>query len=502
MKKKLLVLSASAVLASHFLIGGEASAIVSGEKNPYTSKALSIMEKSSTSSVTTEQYKKSLEDLIYALSIYNHERYDEPEYEAAVKKYQQRFMAEMEAMNQFLQGEKVKERKRQKNEDIPEHVIGLTHQRYEAIYNALKENKSDFDREITELNEKHSDLKTFNRQEQNDADQKLNDLENQALMLGQTFIYQGDAIFNLYNKLDMSIGNLDYEREEKKAINKRMLDKKVEDLETIIDEFFEEIGLARPKEIPVLTRENEKDSTVKAKLRQDAQDAKNDASLRHPRVLKQQSTDAPSQPSHQEVAQPSVNSIEIKAPQAATPQQPVHTETIVHTPMTAVPQTKHEATFEVPQGRNTQTSATANKEQATETVDAPKANGQVQSEQVATPGVQQTHSMAQQSETPQPVAEETETITENHVVDIDESTTFQKSGYLYGVSESDTSGYTEREKRAIRRNHVREAEALVNQYVETHRYQDRIAAQQKVNTLSKAHQKRFNKMINKAYNGQ
>lgn len=48
----------------------------------------------------------------------------------------------------------------------------------------------------------------------------------------------------------------------------------MEDLETIIDEFFEEIGLARPKEIPVLTRENEKDSAVKAKLRQDAQDAK------------------------------------------------------------------------------------------------------------------------------------------------------------------------------------------------------------------------------------
>lgn len=250
MKKKLLVLSASAVLASHFLVGGEASAIVSGEKNPYTSKALSIMEKSSTSSVTTEQYKKSLEDLIYALSIYNHERYDEPEYEAAVKKYQQRFMAEMEAMNQFLQGEKVKERKRQKNEDIPEHVIGLTHQRYEAIYNALKENKSDFDREITELNEKHPELKTFNQQQQTEADQKLNDLENQVLMLGQTFTRKTDARANLYQKLDMSIGNLDYEREEKKPINKRMLDRKIEDLETIIDEFFEETDLARPKEIP------------------------------------------------------------------------------------------------------------------------------------------------------------------------------------------------------------------------------------------------------------
>ncbi|MDU9315348.1 coagulase domain-containing protein [Staphylococcus pseudintermedius] len=502
MKKKLLVLSASAVLASHFLVGGEASAIVSGEKNPYTSKALSITEKSSTSSYTSEQYKKSLEDLIYKLTISGYEKYDEPEYEAAVKKYQQRFMAEMEAMNQFLQGEKVKERKRQNSQPIPDDVIGLTYQRYKAVYDALEENKKDFDREIAELNEQHSELKTFDSKQQSEADQKLNDLENQVLMLGQTFTRKTDARANLYQKLDLSIGYKTKEREEKKAINQRMLDRKVEDLETIIDEFFEEADLARPKEIPVLTRENENDSAVKAKLRKDAQDAKNDASLRHPRALKQQSIDAPSQPSHQEVAQPSVNSIEIKAPQTATPQQSVHTETIVHTPMTAVPQTKHETTFEVPQGRNTQTSATANKEQATETVDAPKANGQVQSEQVATPGVQQTHSMARQSETPQPVAEETEIITENHVVDIDESTTFQKSGYLYGVSESDTSGYTEREKRAIRRNHVREAEALVNQYVETHRYQDRIAAQQKVNTLSKAHQKRFNKMINKAYNGQ
>ncbi|PKW56172.1 coagulase domain-containing protein [Staphylococcus pseudintermedius] len=499
MKKKLLVLSASAVLASHFLIGGEASAIVSGEKNPYTSKALSIMERSNTSSVTTEQYKKSLEKLMARLTIGGYEKYDEPEYADVVKKYKQRFMAEMNAMNQFLQEEKAKEKK---NGAISTDAIGLTHQRYDTVYKSLEENKKDFEREIKKLNEQHSDLKTFNRQEQNDADQKLNDLENQALMLGQTFTRKTDARANLYQKLDLSIGYKTKEREEKKAINQRMLDRKVEDLETIIDEFFEEADLARPKEIPVLTRENENDNKVKNKLRKDAQDAKNDASLRHPRTLKQQSTDAPSQLSHQEVAQPSVNSIEMKAPQTATPQQPVHTETIVHTPMTALPQTKHEATFEVPQGRNTQTSATANSEQATETVDEPKANGQVQSEQVATPGVQQTHSMAQQSETPQPVAEETETITENHVVDIDESTTFQKSGYLYGVSESDTSGYTEREKRAIRRNHVREAEALVNQYVETHRYQDRIAAQQKVNTLSKAHQKRFNKMINKAYNGQ
>ncbi|MBZ8174815.1 coagulase domain-containing protein [Staphylococcus delphini] len=494
MKKKLLVLSASAVLASHFLVGGEASAIVTGEENPYKSKALSIMERSNTSSVTTEQYKKSLEQLMARLTIGGYEKYDEPEYADVVKNYKQRFMAEMDAMNQFLQEEKAKEKK---NGAISNDAIGLTHQRYDTVYKALEENKKDFEREIKKLNEQHSDLKTFNRQEQNDADQKLNDLENQALMLGQTFIYQGDAIFNLYNKLDMSIGNLDYEREEKKAINKRMLDKKVEDLETIIDEFFEEIGLARPQNIPVLTEENQNDNEVKNKLREDAKKAKADEKLRHPRALKQKAADKSAHSSQPTVAKPSVNSLEIEAPQTVKPQQPVYTETTVHTPMTAVPQMTEETTFEVVQGRNAQPPATLNSEQVSETVDAPKENVQEKPEQVEAPVLQQ-----EQSDAPQQAPVETETITESNIVDIDESTTFQKSGSLYGLSESDTSGYTEREKRAIRRNHVREAESLVNQYVDTHRYQDRIAAQQKVNTLSKAHQKRFNKMIDKAYNGQ
>ncbi|HEC2146163.1 TPA: coagulase [Staphylococcus delphini] len=497
MKKKLLVLSASAVLASHFLVGGEASAIVTGEENPYKSKALSIMERSNTSSITTEQYKKSLEDLIFKLTIGGYERYEEPEYAAAVKKYKQRFMAEMGAMNQFLQGEKVKRIKEKNNEPIPTTVIGLTHERYKTVFESLKENKKDFDKEIAELNEKHPELKPFNDEDQDRAEEQLNKLENQILMLGQTFTRQGDAISNLYNKLDMSIGYKEKDRKEKKAINKRMLDRKVEDLETIIDEFFEEINLARPKNIPVLTAENEKDASVKAKLREDAKKAKEDEKLRHPRALKQQGNDALAHSSQPTVPQASGYSMAIEAPQTVTPQQPVYTETSVYTPMTAIPQMKTETTFEVPQGRNAQPSATLNSDQVTETVEAPKENVQEKPEQVEAAVLQQ-----EQSDAPQQAPVETETITESNIVDIDESTTFQKSGYLYGFSESDTSGYTEREKRAIRRNHVREAESLVNQYVDTHRYQDRIAAQQKVNTLSEAHQKRFNKMINKAYNGQ
>ncbi|WP_353419417.1 coagulase domain-containing protein [Staphylococcus delphini] len=497
MKKKLLVLSTSAVLASHFLVGGEASAIVTGEENPYKSKALSIMEPSSTHSFTTKQYKDSLEDLIRKLTIGRYEKYDEPEYAAAVKKYKQRYMAEMGAMNQFLNGEKAKEIKRKNNQSIPNHIIGLTHQRYKAVYDALEENKKDFDREIAAVNEKHPDLKPFDSEAQDSAEQKLNDLENQILMLGKTFIRKDEARENLYIKLDMSIGYTDDERDEKKAINKRMLDRKVEDLETIIDEFFEEIDLARPQNIPVLTAENENNHEVKNKLREDAKEAKNNVNLRHPRALKQKAADESAHSSQPTVPQASGNSMAIEAPQTVKPQQPVYTETSVYTPMTAIPQMKTETTFEVPQGRNAQPLATDHNGQTAETVEAPKENVQEKPEQVEAPVLQQ-----EQSDAPQQAPVETETITESNIVDIDESTTFQKSGYLYGLSESDTSGYTEREKRAIRRNHVREAESLVNQYVDTHRYQDRIAAQQKVNTLSKAHQKRFNKMIDKAYNGQ
>ncbi|MBR9543085.1 coagulase, partial [Staphylococcus aureus] len=56
-------------------------------------------------------------------------------------------------------------------------------------------------------------------------------------------------------------------------------------------------------------------------------------------------------------------------------------------------------------------------------------------------------------------------------------------------------------ERVIKREHVREAQKLVENYKDTHSYKDRLNAQQKVNTLSEGHQKRFNKQINKVYNG-
>ncbi|WP_444424697.1 hypothetical protein ACTS9Q_03885 [Staphylococcus aureus] len=76
-----------------------------------------------------------------------------------------------------------------------------------------------------------------------------------------------------------------------------------------------------------------------------------------------------------------------------------------------------------------------------------------------------------------------------------------KSGAMVGYSEIDSSHFTDRDKRAIRRDHVKEAQSLINDYKDTQSADARMKAKQKVNTLSKPHQNYFNKQIDKVYNG-
>ncbi len=92
--------------------------------------------------------------------------------------------------------------------------------------------------------------------------------------------------------------------------------------------------------------------------------------------------------------------------------------------------------------------------------------------------------------------------THNHLIEFEETSALpgRKSGSLVGISQIDSSHLkSKREKGVIKREHVREAQKLVDNYKDTHSYKDRLNAQQKVNTLSEGHQKRFNKQIK--YNG-
>lgn len=221
MKNKLLVLSLGALCVSQIWESNRASAVVSGEENPYKSESLKLNGKRSTT-ITSDKYEENLDMLISSLSFADYEKYEEPEYKEAVKKYQQKFMAEDDALKNFL----VKRKNKNRNTNTSNY-LGLTHERYESIYNSLKNHREEFSKEIEEINNKNPVLKEYNNEEQTKADTELNTLENQVLMIGYTFYHSNkNEVEDLYNKLDMILGYKDEERKKKRATNQRMFNNK------------------------------------------------------------------------------------------------------------------------------------------------------------------------------------------------------------------------------------------------------------------------------------
>lgn len=501
MKNKLLVLSLGALCVSQIWESNRASAVVSGEENPYKSESLKLNGKRSTT-ITSDKYEENLDMLISSLSFADYEKYEEPEYKEAVKKYQQKFMAEDDALKKFFSEEK-KIKNRNTNTS---NYLGLTHERYESIYNSLKNHREEFSKEIEEINNKNPVLKEYNNEEQTKADTELNTLENQVLMIGYTFYHSNkNEVEDLYNKLDMILGYKDEERKKKRATNQRMFNNKKEDLETIIDEFFGEIGQQRPTSIPTLAPKEEKETNIKNanKLKSDTEAAKNDKAKRSlnthnhksvsQEVSEQQKADYERKAEErkarfldkqknkktpvvsleydfehkQRVDNENDKQLVVSEPSKKPTTPPTYTETTTQLPMPTVErQTQQQIVYKAPK---------------------PLAGLNGESHDFTT-----TH----QSPT-------TSNHTHNHLIEIEETSALpgRKTGSLVGLSQIDSSHLTEREKRVIKREHVREAQKLVDNYKDTHSYKDRLNAQQKVNTLSAGHQKRFNKQINKVYNG-
>ncbi|MFH6038450.1 von Willebrand factor binding protein Vwb [Staphylococcus aureus] len=504
MKNKLLVLSLGALCVSQIWESNHASAVVSGEKNPYVSKSLELKDKSNKSN-SYENYRDSLESLISSLSFADYEKYEEPEYEKAVKKYQQKFMAEDDALKNFLN-----EEKKIKNADISRKsndLLGLTHERYSYIFDTLKKNKQEFLKDIEEIQLKNSDLKDFNNTEQHNADVEINNLENKVLMVGYTFYNTNkDEVEELYSELDLIVGEVQDKSDKKRAVNQRMLNRKKEDLEFIIDKFFKKIQQERPESIPALTSEKNHNQTMALKLKADTEEAKTNTAKRSKRSLNTQNHKSASQEvtakqkaeyerkaeerkarflDRQKRKKEPVVSLEydfehkqrfnnandkqlvVSAPSKKPTTPTTYTETTTQVPMLTVErQTQQQIVYKTPK---------------------PLAGLNGESHDFTT-----TH----QSPT-------TSNHTHNHLIEFEETSALpgRKSGSLVGISQIDSSHLTEREKRVIKREHVREAQKLVDNYKDTHSYKDRLNAQQKVNTLSEGHQKRFNKQINKVYNG-
>ncbi|MCC1236244.1 von Willebrand factor binding protein Vwb [Staphylococcus aureus] len=498
MKNKLLVLSLGALCVSQIWESNHASAVVSGEKNPYVSKALSIKGQK-TNSWNLGQYKDSLRTVMCTSEINKNDGYDEPEYKEAMDTYRKKLFAELDALNKFLDEERKIESSKKNNNQVANGVLGLTHQRYLAIHEAIKENKNEFERKTQDIESRNPDLKKFDRDKDYEVRVKLNELENKVLMLGHAFPNKHEARENLYNKLDLIVGRSDDEREERHPQNDRLSKERVEDLESIIDEFFVEINENRPLNIPALVESNEENIEMAKKLKADTEEAKTNNTKRSKRSLNTQNYKSASQ----EVTAEQKAEYERKAEErkekflAKNKDNPVVSliddeddnendkQLVVSAPTKkpTTPTTYTETTTQVPMPtveRQTQQQIIYN---------APKQLAGLNGE---------SHDFTTTHQSPT-----TSNHTHNNVVEFEETSALpgRKSGSLVGISQIDSSHLTEREKRVIKREHVREAQKLVDNYKDTHSYKDRLNAQQKVNTLSEGHQKRFNKQINKVYNG-
>ncbi|WP_258029250.1 von Willebrand factor binding protein Vwb, partial [Staphylococcus aureus] len=396
-----------------------------------------------------------------------------------------------------------------KNMEVPSNILGLTHGRYTAIYNAIKENKNEFEKNVENIESKHLDLKRFDEDKDYEARVKLNELENKVLMLGQAFPDKVDARESLYNKLDMIVGLSNDEIEERHPQNERLLKERVEDLETIIDEFFNDIGENRPENISPLTNNEYKNKEMITKLKSDTEAAKNDENKRCNRSKR--SLDSQNYKSaSQEVTAEQKAEYEKRAEERKA--RFLDNQKIKKTPVVSLEYDfEHKQRIDNENDKKLVVSAPTKKPtspttytETTTQVPMPTVERQTQQQIIYNAPKQlaglngESHDFTTTHQSPT-----TSNHTHNNVVEFEETSALpgRKSGSLVGISQIDSSHLTEREKRVIKREHVREAQKLVDNYKDTHSYKDRLNAQQKVNTLSESHQKRFNKQINKVYNG-
>ncbi|HCY9483946.1 TPA: von Willebrand factor binding protein Vwb [Staphylococcus aureus] len=501
MKNKLLVLSLGALCVSQIWESNHASAVVSGEKNPYVSESLKLNDNKS-KSLSLEKYKESLRSIMCTKEINKNDGYDEPEYKEALNTYRKKLFAELDALNKFLDEERKIASYIKKNMEVPSNILGLTHGRYTAIYNAIKENKNEFEKNVEKIESKHLDLKRFDEDKDYEARVKLNELENKVLMLGQAFPDKVDARESLYNKLDMIVGLSNDEIEERHPQNERLLKERVEDLETIIDEFFNDIGENRPENISPLTNNEYKNKEMITKLKSDTEAAKNDESKRSKRNKRSLNTQNYKSAS-QEVTAEQKAEYERKAKERKDKFLAKNKDNPVVSLIDDEDDNENDKKLVVSAPTKKPTSPTTYTETTTQ-VPMPTVERQTQQQIIYNAPKQlaglngESHDFTTTHQSPT-----TSNHTHNNVVEFEETSALpgRKSGSLVGISQIDSSHLTEREKRVIKREHVREAQKLVDNYKDTHSYKDRLNAQQKVNTLSEGHQKRFNKQIDKVYNG-
>ncbi|SQE39708.1 staphylocoagulase precursor [Staphylococcus aureus] len=263
MKKQIISLGALAVASSLFTWDNKADAIVTKD---YSGKS-QVNAGSKNGTLIDSRYLNSalyyLEDyIIYAIGLTNKYEYGDNIYKEAKDRLLEKVLRE----DQYLL-----ERKKSQYEDYKQwyanykkenprtdlkmanfhkyNLEELSMKEYNELQDALKGALDDFHREVKDIKDKNSDLKTFNAAEEDKATKEVYDLVSEVDTL--VVSYYGDKDYGehakeLRAKLDLILGDTDNPH---KITNERIKKEMIDDVNSIIDDFFMETKQNRPKSI-------------------------------------------------------------------------------------------------------------------------------------------------------------------------------------------------------------------------------------------------------------
>ncbi len=128
-------------------------------------------------------------------------------------------------------------------------LYNLTMNEYNDIFNSLKDAVYQFNKEVKEIEHKNVDLKQFDKDGEDKATKEVYDLVSEIDILVVTYYTDkdyGEHAKELRAKLDLILGDTDNPH---KITNERIKKEMIDDLNSIIDDFFMETKQNRPKSI-------------------------------------------------------------------------------------------------------------------------------------------------------------------------------------------------------------------------------------------------------------
>ncbi|UMT75878.1 staphylocoagulase [Staphylococcus roterodami] len=262
MKKQIISLGALAVASSLFTWDNKADAIVGKD---YSGKSQVKEESKNGTTISNGYFWGKIDSLesqfSKALAIIEEYQYGDKEYKDAKDKFMDRILSEDQYLLEKKKAlyEKYKEWYKKHKEANPAYpkmqnfhefsVYNLTMEEYNEISKSLKDAEEEFRKNVSEIQIKNPDLKPYDKTNETKATNDVYDFVCEIDTLVAT--YYGDKNYGEYAKelrakLDLILGDSEKPNQ---IINEKIKKEMMDDLNSIVDDFFVETNQNRPSTI-------------------------------------------------------------------------------------------------------------------------------------------------------------------------------------------------------------------------------------------------------------